>query len=40
LTYTPRLNSGDRFMLDMGLVGLGIGFFVLAILYTTACNSL
>ncbi len=34
------LNSGDRFMLDVALVALGIGFFVAAILYTSACNRL
>ena len=39
-TYLFVLNSGDRFMLDVALVALGIGFFVAAILYTSACNRL
>jgi hypothetical protein len=39
-TYIPALNSGDRNMFDVALVALGIGFFVVAILYTSACNHL
>jgi hypothetical protein len=39
-TYLFALNSGASFMLDVTLVALGIGFFVVAILYTSACNRL
>jgi len=40
MPYQRGRTSGDSFMLDLAMVGLGVGFFVVSILYTTACNHL
>jgi len=40
MPYQRGWTSGDSFMLDLTMVVLGVGFFVVSILYTTACNRL
>lgn len=38
--YLAVRSCGDRYVLDLILVALGVAFFAVSILYTIACNRL